>query len=132
MIKSMRAKSSNLTDYYREANEEKFPEFIEAIMKLRHVLHNFRQHDFVGVPEVRKLSISRCYRPFAKQPIIYPYLRLKGRWLQDLGFEARGYMQVISIGGLILVCPETFSAEHEKNAFIESKILFSKSQKMAV
>lgn len=142
----------DLKEYHRQANEDLFPALVEAIMKLRPVLSHFRDHEFVGVPKVRKLTVHEqmrtkwvtderhealsklklddpCEQMWAlgeRHKTSFSNIKLIGRWLEKSGFKAGENMQVLALNGLLIICPESFPDDRESKAVIESKILFGK------
>lgn len=99
-----------LKEYHRQANEEHFPELIEAILKLRPVLSHFRDHKFKGVPLVRKQRGSKVRKIWdtkqGSHSTFYSSISMKGQWVDKLGFKEPGYIQVLALNGLLIICPE--------------------------
>lgn len=153
-VKALQAEKEaiDLKEYHRQANEALLPALAEAIMKLRPVLSHFRDHEFVGVPKVRKLTVHEqmrtkwvtderhealsklelddpCEQMWAlgeRHKTSFSNIKLIGRWLEKSGFKAGEYMQVLALNGLLIICPESFPDDRESKAVIESKILFGK------
>lgn len=104
----------DLTAFHQQENAAKFPELEEVIRKLRPVLKTFCEHDFVGVPGSRKLVIQSQIN----HPLYHfetrneaSFIRLQGKWLQPLGFYPGGNVRLITLNGLIIICPEKLREE---------------------
>lgn len=111
MIKSLHAQTAiDMTEFHRQANQEELPALVEAIKKLRPVLDHFRQHEFIGVPMVRKLTVSKRFRGWhcknENHCTFYSFAHIKGKWIEKLGFKQPGYIQVLELNGLLIICPE--------------------------
>jgi len=66
---------------------------------------------------VRKLTVSKRFRRWhckhSKHCTFYSYARIKGKWLEKLGFKQPGYIQILELNGLLILCPEVI---HENDA----------------
>lgn len=123
MSKSIKdQKVSELEYFQKQANEDKFPNMVAAINRLRPVLFNFRQHDFTGVPCARRLTVY----PLSKECgwYVYPEIRLSGRWMEHLGFGIGEKIHVIGLGGLMIVVPESYPDHKEFNSVKETELIF--------
>jgi toxic protein SymE len=62
----------------------------------------------------RRLTLSRLYRSkprrtwrassYTPEPSV-PYLRIRGKWLEELGFEAGSKVQVLASPGRLVITP---------------------------
>lgn len=144
----------DLMNYHQQANEEVFSELADAILKLRPILSHFRDHNFVGVPQVKKSKIKRAYKRswwdtdalhslvYGEEPLRKAFseeriwirqtkpplanIKLFGKWLNNSGFYTGEYIRVLALNGLLILCPESFPDERELKAVIESNRIFTK------
>ena len=66
-----------------------------------------------AIPRERRITISRAYRDHAPEPV--PYLRLRGKWLQEAGFDVGDPVTVfVSLGCLVIapLCEKAPTAHH--------------------
>lgn len=116
----------DLNKFHRQANEERFPAFAEAIQQLRPVLHKFRQHHFIGIPAFRRLRLSYWVYPpkSCDQRSTYSNITLSGRWLEERGFLPDSNAYVLELNGLLIICPEHYPEHREANAAKECELIF--------
>lgn len=110
----------------RAANEEKFPDLLDAIKSIRSVLEAFRYNDFEGVPAAKKFAINSLTIRKKNKEHSYPSFRLSGKWLEERGFHTFDHIHVIALSGLFIICPENFPDDCGEYAISQSGMIFRK------
>lgn len=116
--------SIDVENFHRLANEEHFPALIDAIVKLRRVLYSFRKNNFFGVPAHRRLYVDRLYCEYLNT-FFHPYIKLRGRWVEEKGFHYDEKYYVLGLKGLLILCPENYPEHREANAANECNLIFT-------
>lgn len=88
---------------------------LAALGDIRDPLHGLCQKAATLLPETRIIKIHDRHRGDARNVRVVPEIQLAGEWLKKIGFTLDMRVQVISLHGLLIICPEKRIGDDKKN-----------------